>query len=242
MDGDDIWSPFTLEVFNEIINEHKKVDVVAFDLKRFDQKSGVKWERPLLIHSEVIDMRTKYPSRYETETAFSGKIYNRRLISESPFPTYQNGEDIVFLFGALLKANYMVATSLQLYGYRQRNGSASKRLVQKKQLLDYHGYTKEIWHMLTNAQKEVDPRIVRRNMIDMTEGMMRMFVLCDLPSDQHTHIWNSWTATLREVMQAKKAVGFQRFRLWIFLLFPYYVTGWFLFYIPIWLKMHGVHR
>lgn len=243
LDGDDILSPFTLEIFHEIVHEHENADVVAFGLKRFDQNSVVKWERTLSVNSEVIDMRTKYPSRPETETAFSGKIYKRRLISENPFPPYHNGEDIVFLFDALLKANYMVATSLQLYGYRQRNNSASKHVIQQRQLLDYYGYSKKIWHMLSKAKKEIDVRIIRRNMIDMTEGMMRMIVLCDITSDQHTYIWNSWTASLREVLQTgKKVGGGQKFRLTIFLLFPHYVMGWFLFYIPIWLKMHGVHR
>ncbi len=241
LDGDDILSPFAVEVCCKIIREHENLDVVAFGLKSFD-KDTIKWERPLTINTEIVDMRAQYPSRQETETSFSGKFYRRHVLSENPFPSYHNGEDIVFLFASLLKVNFMGITSLPLYGYRQRNDSASKNCIQKRRLLDYHDYTTEIWHMLNNAKKKIDVRIFRRNIIDITEGMMRMIVLCRLSSRERSHIWNRWVASLREVMQSERIMGFQRFRLKLFLLFPFYGMAWFLFYIPIWLKVHGVHR
>lgn len=242
LDGDDVWSPFAVEVWSKIVCEEENVDVVAFGVRNFDLEESVKWPSPCLAKKEKVDLRNIYPSRAETEMAFFGKFYRRSILSGSLFPLYRNGEDIVFLVDALLRANYMVVIPSALYGYRQRPDGATKNVVTERRLLDYLHCTMDIVQLLHKANKCVDGRMFRKLAIGMTEGFMLKLSMRVCPIDDCRNVWNLWRDCLREMVERDWLAGFQKTRVRFFLLCPFYWLAWILFYVPAWLKLHGVHR
>lgn len=242
LDGDDVWSPFTVEMWSKIVHEEQNADVIAFGVSSFDLEESIKWQAPCLDKKEIVDLRNNYPLRTDTEMAFFGKFYRRNILDGNLFPPYRNGEDLVFLVAALLKANRMVVISSALYGYRQRPDGATKNVVTERRLLDYLHCTMDIVQLFCETNKSVDVRMFRKLAIGMTEGFMLKLSLRKFPLRRCQNVWRIWLNSLREMMERDCLMGFQRFRVRIFFLCPSYWWARLLFYIPVWLKLHGVHR
>lgn len=58
--------------------------------------------------------------------SFFQAAYNRTRFFRHRFPKYVLGEDIVYLFGCLRKAQVIAKINKPIYCYRLRNGSASR--------------------------------------------------------------------------------------------------------------------
>lgn len=244
LDGDDIWSPYTVELLLEVVRKHVLVDVVAFYTKAFPEKGALtRWNRPTNFEPTVLDMRYEYPSSKETEMFFGGKIYRRKkVVGANTFPNYRNGEDLVFLFACLLSANYMAIVPCEFYGYRQRQGSLSRGLVTVRFAVDHLNSTMDILRMLGRTDKHIEAGVVRHNVLKITEGMMLILSKLELTKTSYEDIWEQWKWCLGELISGNVLSGFQKMRVRIFLVCPLYITAWILFYIPVWLKSKGFHR
>lgn len=128
VDGDDLLRQDALEVLVEKISEYSDVDLVRFGYKEFDNGNAVGDMAAGKISAKVIDI-SKQISFKDVFAYMWQFAYRRSMIGDHRFDlSYHRMEDRPFICRCLMfKCDKFLLVDADLYGYRQRAGSAMHR-------------------------------------------------------------------------------------------------------------------
>lgn len=241
LDGDDVVAPDYIEVCENVVNSYKTVDIVSFNELTFDDKSLCLFSNENADKNIcILDVREYYVSCKATEWNFCGKIYRKRVLENVYFPSYKNGEDIVFVFQAVLNANYMACIDSCLYGYRKRSHSASHNPPTLRRIQDYFNVIMDTTRLLRYSNKRVDKKILRNKGRAITEGLMLKVSGTHLLKD--TVLVEEWHRCLKEMLKFKEIKGIRRFFVRLYLMYPRLWIAKLFFYSLVWLKRNRFWR
>lgn len=153
LDGDDYFSPFFLEnLYAEAIYSNADIVKAPCQCVYIDGTQKNHWENNTAY--EAIKKNKFVPFYYNH--GFGMSIYRRSMLQKEniTFPAITNGEDIVFLFKALLSAEKISVIDNAYYYYWQRPNSASYTLTEEsvKSILQHY---KMLIEIINN--KNIDP-------------------------------------------------------------------------------------
>ena len=238
VDGDDVVRDDWIELVSLAICQNPEADAVHFGMSRFERRSELDWRRSatrLHLH------------RYESEMpdvfhagGFSAKIYRRSLIGDLRFPVgYTRGEDRLFLVNCAERMNAVVEINQDLYGYRQREGSATMSALTAESLRS------ELWlleqYRIWRSSDRRYPAIRWRRLVqDLTEWYAFMFF--NAAASARRGAWAAWRDALLELRGDRRFPLFNRVCLFLFSVFRFKLTAFVLFYLPHWAKLKGLHR
>lgn len=239
LDGDDLFEKSALEQISKIIIRSPNVDIVKMGLVQYINGQSVSWvgnntgkevvyNVECFLHSSVLG------------GWFCQRCYKSTLISGLRFPLLRNGEDVVFLAQCNSKAKNIVVSDRILYGYRQREGSASRlksSLVLVRQIMKYTYKTLLVYD---ESNKKVDAAFIRRVCNAATEGLA--FHIESLPKEEFRTAYREAYEHWNQLIRLRIVPCVQRIRMRIILVFRFYLISLCLLVLPRNLKSKGLHR
>lgn len=157
LDADDLWHERFLDVFVTGMRKYSNDVCFRSGICRFDD--GVR--KPMfevgLGEFERIDISKAITMHDFFDYYFWCHAYKRELLKGVRFPHYIRGEDRCVLNRLQLqRIDAIVATESRLYGYRQRQGSATATVPTAQVLRDEMDHRLDIMEMIDNSGKRVD--------------------------------------------------------------------------------------
>ena len=237
VDPDDLLREGAVVEMLRRIKEYADADIVSFANEQFLDGSAPTWPNAEKI--TVVDVSTSI--REETMwMCVCGAVYKKKILPKTGFRPYCMGEDLVFVGECLCHAHKVVQSSLVLYGYRQRSGSATNGIITPRKLVDNGRYCRALIEVLTKSNRRVDPNIYRRLGLKMTEGYIG--AICDLSTDQKRDFWDRWYDSLTWMKEQKVFPPWTTFVIKVCDALHFKFLVYFLCLWPLRLKQFGVHR
>lgn len=174
LDGDDIYHPELLAACRAAIETFPSTDMVRFRYTEFNDGSACKWH---LGHTDG------QPVHYGGELSaslfdggFSERIYRAEGVKGIRFKSYSYGEDLLWKTECVIRLNSLVSLEAALYGYRQRQGSATRASATLNGRLSSLHWRYDVWQLLRATAKTVDRECFRRAERALTEGYSVLYV------------------------------------------------------------------
>lgn len=238
VDGDDVMRSGWLSVVEEALAAHPDVEAVQFGMRMFEDDQLPAWS------GEMGSAATRHELVREIEpklwrTAFYCMAYSRKALKGIRFPSYVRGEDRLFFLSFMDRVRVVCRLEAELYGYRQRSGSAmnSSYTIEKLRSELWPSEQVLLWR---NSARSYPRAMWRRLGQDLTEWYAERFFSCR--GDLQKRVWSDWRQALLDLRQVGELSTYQRFVLRLFAVWPCKGTAFLLFYVPQWLKRHGIHR
>ena len=240
LDADDLVTENWLSVSDAATKQYASADWVQFVAQHFED--GSLW-KPVSRQSELtpIDL-----ARHVPHVVVMGQIYEffylrEKFASERFERGVKIGEDRLFVGVCLRRANLAVKTQSVLYGYRQRQNSAIHSVVTLKYATDEVRCWCKRLRWLFEDGRLIDRFTIRLMIQWETEAASsRYFDLCKSDHAQYAAIWFDSLRELRPYVA--KMPRWNACVVRVLNRFPLIPLSIILCYVPIWLKMHGVHR
>lgn len=238
LDGDDIYSPEMMSTCLNAIKGYPDVEMVRFGQLDFKESKTCGWQLSEKGYTYKYYGRSLSPSEFEG--GFFCRVYKADKLVKIKFPDLIVGEDWVWKIEAVDSLMSIVDVHSTLYGYRIRNSSVmhSRRTIDKMiSMIKWPNYA---WRILQRSNKNVSRGYIRSLELAQTEGLSKLYF--EARRSDRAYLWGHWLEVLEEI--SKYAVSSTWIRITSKLicctkmqLFPY-----LFYYIPHWLKTHGVHR
>lgn len=196
LDGDDILLPEALSVLRRVIDEQKGIDAVKFERVEFTDRVGSAKGFSGTISLQNMQERI---TEEVSESCFWQWCYRVAALKGLRFDSeikYNMGEDCLFLSMALDRIGVVAKVDAELYGYRQRPGSAmhSLRTVEKWRY-DFLHRRKKLDIIAKNPNK-YDRRYLRRLGLGVVESIPTMML--KIETDNRHELWSVYFDFLRE--------------------------------------------
>ena len=238
LDGDDMLRPGWFAAVSRAIEACPAADAVHYRSVQFEDGATPQWGTAtdkLRVHR----YGGMVPEIFLRD-AFFCKVYSRRLIGETRFRNYVWGEDRLFLATCLARAETVVEIDAALIGYRQRAGSATHSALSSEKLCSHIGWLadeREVWLSSGRTYPSGEWRKLAQYLTELTA--MYYF---EAERSVRMGAWPVWARTLKAIRGTREFPRYNRVVLRIFGACPCKAAAFLLFYVPHWLKRHGVHR
>lgn len=190
LDGDDCYRKDALQWLKNASDANSGSQIIAFKTKKFPDGAIVPCEKECHCECSVIDVSEHIDDR-EWLSYFAGKAYVRSLCGDLRFDErLSNGEDVLFVTQAVLRAKSVIATGCELYLYRRRDDSMTLSKPQLKFFIDYSTLAPIYYNVLATAGKRV-PREVVVNRSKRFTGLY-IYQLKNLASADRTMAYSRW--------------------------------------------------
>ena len=239
LDGDDVYSPWALEILCKSMVEHPEADIHAFKILRFNDKEPVTWEVPEHVQTTTYDLTKCVPGNVPT-AFFCSKAYSRSLFDSVRFPNLIVGEDLVFIMKTMDLASKQVNIDISIYGYRQRASSVMHSALTEKIVESLIAYAAEVLCIMANSSKSYAKGLVRQYVNTEVEQVGDCLLKLDEGAFSRQKI--GWILIMRRLRGFSNLSFFQRMRMSVFLVVNCRAVIWFLGALPHRLKAKGFHR
>lgn len=239
LDGDDVLvGEQVLELFDKTIRQAGKTSLLLFGI--FDWIVGQPRPRPSGFDQKAAfhDTSSCVEGRVSSK-GFSAGVYPRTLIGDIRFPRLRIGEDRLFFAEVLMRADLVAVHPAKVYVYRRRPGSAMAVRLGVRDLLDDIVWRLEVVRAYQRAGKRMSPGGLRGKALFLTESVG--FERRKLDVSDRLLLDPKWKEALRCVSGSRAFPLWNRTAATLALWFPANAVYWGLFWLPMWLKKHGVH-
>jgi len=238
LDGDDVLRANALTSLAKALDVSGEADIIRFELKQFADGQVPEWPHEGF-NCRKLDM-SKNVELDSLRGWFVQRAYRHAAVEGLRFPLLKHGEDMVYLVQAILRARSEIVLSDALYGYRQRQGSASGVVCTPAYVSSILGYLKLLFAEVEVSKKMVSPRMIRFWCNNLTEGVI--FDLLRLVRVDRKEAFVEAKRIWKSVFALRCIPPCQRLRYHLFRCCPTYVSALALFALPHWLKVTGLHR
>ena len=157
LDGDDVWHKEFLATFSSAISKYPGERCFRVGYSRFSDGEVFGGGLPEVVSFRKIDISKSIEMHDFFFFFFFCYVYSKDLFNGIRFPRYIRGEDRWVLNKIQLeRLDAIVATDAQLYGYRQRSGSAMNSTPSLRVLCDEMDHRLDIMGMIDESGKKVD--------------------------------------------------------------------------------------
>ncbi len=209
VDGDDLLAPVFLEIFNSQIALYGEIKCFRVGFKKFYSKQEWFIVKQDTIEFKEIDISSSISMRDFSSYLFVCYAYKRELFDEVRFPGYVRGEDWCVLHKILLeRVDRLVASEAQLYGYRQRPGSAMHREVSIRILCDEMDHRLDLMEMIDNNKKTV---VYNDSPWLESYFTQSMYWISRERGKDKTEVVRVWRQKLKRIRHLKGISGYARF-------------------------------
>lgn len=238
VDADDLLSEEIFIDFFKVVSECD-CDIVRFRTTSFADGDTPDWCGGTLRYRKIdLSAHLRYS---ELVAPLWGAFYRRAILPPQGFRPYCRGEDRLFVSECLVLASSVVSVNAIAYGYRHRPGSAMTSEMTQRKLFDRIGCMTEWLALLTGTKKVIDGRIYREISGNLTEQFV--YDLLKLPVDSRGPVWKGWFEFVRAQLSSYKCIPcWYRIIVWLLSLWPSKMLACILCYVPMWLKLKGLHR
>ncbi len=240
LDGDDMFHRELLSLCAEAAEQSPECDIVHYG--RLDFADGCKpvWQEPLARTPRVTDISREIP-----DDAMAGEFwtraYRRQTIAATAFPPYLVGEDWAWLAEVLARAHAIVELNTPLYGYRVRRGSAVHSSMSLFKLQSHVRWRLHVAAVFAETQKEVDPVLSRRAVLSVTETFSTLF-FGERDLSLRKAVWTEWLEAVASISKMPITPKWSRMAAKLTQATRSEMVARLLFWLPFWLKSHGIHR
>ena len=240
LDADDLLGRRTLEICAEGARFCPAADLVTVVGRPFGEREVLRWTES----GQGPSFRTE-----DLRNQVGGEIYRTpvwacairaELIGDLRFGALKIGADRVFMTALLGKAHFAAVSDYVGYGYRQRAASESHARHSTEKFLHHVRCHASVAALIAASPKRPAPETIRALRLMMTEYLADDYRR--LSPEARKQVWAEWSAALRTVGDmtfggmrmgvSVRLVGQTGSRLLMMLLF----------WVPYWLKLHGVNR
>lgn len=238
LDGDDIYCPKMMSICFSAVKDYPDVEMVRFGQVNFDATKIYEW------HLSEKGYTYKYYGDTLCQDEFDGgffcRVYKADKVAKIKFPNLIVGEDWVWKIQTIDLLSSILDVHSTLYGYRIRNASAMHSRLSIDKMVSMLKWPNYAWRRLQRTNKNVYSGFIRFLELAQTEGFSKLYFTST--KEDRTCLWEHWLDVLEEI--SKHGVSSTWIRISSKLIcrtkmqfFPY-----LFYYIPHWLKSHGVHR
>ena len=238
LDGDDLLSPYALEVFERCIEACPDADMLRCGFRRFADGTKPQWREPdtsisIKSTNDMIDGRI-------AASAFQQMVYRRRVCEGFDVEGPAWSEERLYTAKCIMRVHKYVATAAELYFYREHEGQFTRHGMTLSQCNGYLDTTREILRLYFSSGRKVEPRTARGLFLNWIEWQPRSIMIY-LPKEYRREAWNHWFESLCE-LRSYPISCWMRLVISICRLFPCVPIALVLCYLPDWLKRKGLHR
>lgn len=188
LDGDDVLLPGALAVLRRVIDEQKGIDAVKFERVEFTDQVG---SAKVFSGTSSLQNMQELITEDVSESYFWQFCYRVAALKGLRFDPeikYNMGEDCLFLSMALDRMGVIAKVDAELYGYRQRPGSAmhSLRTVEKWRYDFLHRRKK--FDIIAQCPQKYDRRYLRRLGLTVNESIPTMML--KIETDNRHELWS----------------------------------------------------
>ena len=240
LDGDDIYNPEILRLCNFVATKESEVDCIRFGGVKFLDGSAPVWDEARCGYCLGLRNLSNDLISDDFVGSFAYRVYKRDKIADLRFQTFYIGQDRAFISDVIERIETMISIPTIGYGYRQRAGSAVHQEWSAKKVCAEIGWRGHQFNIWCHSHKEIAPELWRSVYLGITEWVSSLFFMLDA-RDQN-QVMQVWLSGVDCFAKAHKGSVWARFSMKMFLRFRTRWSALILFYLPYWLKRHGVHR
>lgn len=239
LDSDDVMAPWTLETYLKMMAAAPQADMLRAGMVQFKDGTEPSWTNPEF-SCEVTD--TSHTIYYKFLTGYFQQFAYRRTVAGGvPFVGMSWCEERPYFAKCIAKANCIVETQTPCYGFRVREGSITHRKMTLAEVNGFLDATRSMKDRYVQSGKLLDSSVRRDVYLKWTEAQCR-FLFQHFSGGDRAMPFRYWVASLKELKQFGRSTIWFDFAVRIMRFFPFQWVAFVLFFIPNWLKWHGIHR
>lgn len=240
LDGDDLLSPWALELVERSVEKVPNVDIVEGGVVNFTGQGTFGWgECNGLV--TVQDVSSEIPSD-PFNGSFQRFVFRRELIGNIAYKGVSCTEELGYMVRCFIRARLLAKTNDAFYGYRILVGSMSHQSVSFNRCVDAYDVTRSATRMIFESQKHISACQWRQLINRWSEMQVDLISLLATP-EERARAWTYWWEKLPKVKRYRiMCTRWQWATICVCTTIHSRLLAFVFFYIPHWLKTKGVHR
>lgn len=231
LDGDDIWHPDLLNVCKSALDEYQNADIIHFGYQNIDEKLDyLPLEQQKNYFLSVIDGKYDY---FKAGFTACNKAFRRSVFGELRQCKYIVGEDLLYLTRVYLLAKNEVKVNAILYGYRMHSASVMHRRPTLQIAIDSISFLHDIVDTIKSSRRHMTVRTAHWLSCAMTEQFSYYYYYRVYPRNKVRQVW---CEALSKSLENRDFSLFQRLRMKIIFVCPYWPINFLFCIMPILLK------
>lgn len=237
LDGDDVLSPWALELLDGCINQRPDADMFCGGFTRFENGRSPNWRtysgkmRVITSSGEIRDDIIA--------NAFQQMVFNKRVCGDLILEGPNWSEERWYTARCVARTYVAVISEDGFYGYRVHPGQFTQKGMTVDECLGYLDTTIKIVDLYLKSPRGVTSHTIRHMLVHWIEWQSRL--MFRYKANDRKRVFNAWVNSL-SVFPSSYATPWFRFVAFINARLPFLIVARLTCFLPDWLKRHGIHR